>query len=291
MTATVIICTRNRSRHLRRCLHSVVEQWPGHPWLRAVYVIDNGSTDDTAAVVRDFTERETRIRYCVETRTGLSYARNRGAREATTTWLGYLDDDAQLRPGYLDRAAALVGRDVAAFGGMYYAWYEHERPRWLPATFGTKVAPRVGAGPLESGYLSGGNLWLRKTAWNTVGGFRTDLGMRGEQVLYGEDDAIQEALRAAEHVIWYAPDLAIDHLVLPHKLRVSWHLRQAYGNGKSTGRMSAARWDWLALPAALLKLGPRVVLVGFRLLARHDYYWQNALLDSTRELATALGRL
>ncbi|MEA2626417.1 MAG: hypothetical protein QOD06_2462, partial [Candidatus Binatota bacterium] len=48
---SIVVCTRNRARALERCLSAVARQRAGLPF--ETIVIDNGSTDDTRAVVGD----------------------------------------------------------------------------------------------------------------------------------------------------------------------------------------------------------------------------------------------
>src|SRR5215207_11073344 len=91
---TVVICTRDRPEALERCLGAVGAL--DHP-VFDVLVVDNGSP---AAGARELADRWG-ARCAVESRPGLSRARNRGAREAAGEVIAYLDDDAQPEPGWL----------------------------------------------------------------------------------------------------------------------------------------------------------------------------------------------
>lgn len=292
--ATLLICTHNRAELLRRCLASVRAQLPGHDWVRRVIVVDNASTDHTAAVVAAFNQQDVRFERLVEPQLGLSHARNRGAAAADTPWLAYLDDDARLRPGYLNIAHQLLPSDAAAFGGMYYAWFPFGKVDWLPAGFGTKVSLGETPRTLHEPYLSGGNLWLRRTAWQAVGGFDATLGMRGGRMGYAEEDRLQRRLLDLGYVLHWQPDLAIDHAVLPHKLRLGWHLRDGYAKGRDGIRHART-----PLPVALGRLvgSATVGMVrrscagAYRLLTRTDYHWENLLLDVLRPVYAHTGRV
>lgn len=238
-TASIVICTRDRAEWLGICIASIVEQWPGNLWLLELLIVDNGSTDDTRRVVEEQARQDARIQYLSENEPGLSRARNRGVAAAVGTWIGFIDDDARLRPGYLDLAGRRLAGAYAAFGGMYYAWYAAgDRPRWISAAFGTKRPPRNDAGLLEKGMLSGGNMWIRKDYWRMAGGFRPELGMHPSGPAYGEDDAIQLAIRKRGGTIFFDPALAIDHLVLPYKLKLGWHLRRSAAKGRADFRLT-----------------------------------------------------
>ena len=84
---TVIICTRNRPRHLRTCLERLQHQVT-KPF--EILVVDNASTtDETREVASAFQG----VRYVREDNPGLDNARNRGASEAKTDIVAYTDDD------------------------------------------------------------------------------------------------------------------------------------------------------------------------------------------------------
>ncbi len=87
LTATVVICTRNRPAQLRKCLESIarLEHAPDE-----VIVVDNTSGDEeTEAAAREFDAV-----YTFEPVQGLSRARNRGLAESNSEIVAYLDDDA-----------------------------------------------------------------------------------------------------------------------------------------------------------------------------------------------------
>ena len=81
-------------------------------------VVDNGSTDDTAAVVTAWMrDRTFPTRLIFEPRPGLSIARNRGVVASTGRLLVFTDDDCELTESYLPdllrhRAARFVAADT-----------------------------------------------------------------------------------------------------------------------------------------------------------------------------------
>lgn len=87
MTATVVICTRNRPALLRKCLESIaqLERAPDE-----LIVVDNTSGDkETEVIAREFAAI-----YIVEQIPGASRTRNRGLAESHSEVVAYLDDDA-----------------------------------------------------------------------------------------------------------------------------------------------------------------------------------------------------
>ena len=87
-TVSVIVPTYNRARLLRETLNSILDQTRPPT---EVIVVDDGSTDDTAAVCA---AQSPNVRYVWQSNTGLpAIARNRGISEATGEWIALCDSD------------------------------------------------------------------------------------------------------------------------------------------------------------------------------------------------------
>lgn len=95
-TVCVAIVTYNSGRYIRRCLDAVFGQ-EGVPL--EVVVVDNGSTDDTRAILRDFRGR---IRTVFSTRNlGFAEAQNQAIGCSASEWVLTLNPDVLLRPGFI----------------------------------------------------------------------------------------------------------------------------------------------------------------------------------------------
>ena len=100
---TVVISTYNRCGQLRDALESLFSQQSDGVQWEAV-VVDNNSTDDTAAVVKSFISRgEARLRYVFEPRQGLSFGRNAGIGRAAAPIIAFTDDDVRPEPDWVRR--------------------------------------------------------------------------------------------------------------------------------------------------------------------------------------------
>jgi len=101
---TIITPTYNRARYLPETIESILEQ--GYPNLEYL-VIDDGSTDDTAAVVGRYGER---IRYHHQSNRGEAESVNRGWQLATGEYVCVVSSDDPQRPGLLRRSVEVMER-------------------------------------------------------------------------------------------------------------------------------------------------------------------------------------
>jgi glycosyltransferase involved in cell wall biosynthesis len=94
---SVIIPTYNRAYIVSRAIESVLDQTFQD---FEIIVVDDGSTDQTAAVVKEFISEK--IIYVSQTNAGVSAARNHGADRASGKFLLFLDSDDYLSNGSLE---------------------------------------------------------------------------------------------------------------------------------------------------------------------------------------------
>jgi glycosyltransferase involved in cell wall biosynthesis len=99
---SVIIPTCNRARVLPRALDSVLQQTLAAD---EIIVIDDGSTDGTAELVR---RRYPQVRLLQQRNRGVSAARNRGIEQAGCDWIALLDSDDRWLPTKLEAQCGLL---------------------------------------------------------------------------------------------------------------------------------------------------------------------------------------
>jgi glycosyltransferase involved in cell wall biosynthesis len=171
MKVSVVVPTRNRSALLSRTLRSVLRQQQVE---LEVIVINEASTDDTAALLATLGDARVRVIHHDRPR-GVSAARNRGAAEAHGEWLAFVDDDDLWAPDKLVRqihAAQASGRDWAYAGSVNIGdrgQVVYGRPP-LPPEEVVAALPRYNAIP-----GGGSNVVVRRTTWMEVGPFDTRL--------------------------------------------------------------------------------------------------------------------
>ena len=102
---SVIIAVYNGEATIRRAIESVLSQSYTQ---RELIVVDDGSTDNTPQLVRQFGDA---VHYLRQENAGVSAARNAGARHAGGEWLAFLDADDWYYPDRLRLHAEWIMRD------------------------------------------------------------------------------------------------------------------------------------------------------------------------------------
>ena len=95
---SVMIAAYNAETTIARCLDSVLAQTMQD---FEIVVIDDGSTDGTAAILAGYAAKDARIQVIHQENRGLASARNRAIRESRGNYLTFLDSDDSLLPDYL----------------------------------------------------------------------------------------------------------------------------------------------------------------------------------------------
>lgn len=106
---SVIICTYNRARLLRRPLGSLLNQIETD-W--EAIIVDDGSTDDTLDVMQEFSATDRRVRFIqLGKNHGLGAARNCGVRHSRGRYITFLDSDDEYAMDHLATRKALLVED------------------------------------------------------------------------------------------------------------------------------------------------------------------------------------
>lgn len=168
---SVIVPVRNGMPWLPEQLQALIEQDYVGDW--EVVVADNGSTDLTPVVARQWSERHDRI-HCTDASevNGAPAARNAGVRAARGDLLAFCDADDIVQPGWLSSCVRAL-EEVDVMAGVFDFW----------SLNGLRASPPKPASMRQLGFLPAGlgaNLAVRRDAFEAVGGF-------AEELLIGED--------------------------------------------------------------------------------------------------------
>ena len=232
---SLVICSHNGASRLPVVLAHVAAQIVPRAFPWEVILIDNASTDDTAAIASmNWPDNAPcPLRVVREEKLGLTHARCRGLAEAKYEVVSFVDDDNWPAHDWVQAAAAVMARqaDIGACGGQVEAEYELRPPDWFDrfseyCAIGSQ-SRRAGDVTWSRGYLWGAGLTVRKSAWKdlTAAGFRFQLLDRsGPALTSGGDAELCLALRLAGWKLWYEPTMRMKHFIPAS--RMEWaHLK------------------------------------------------------------------
>ena len=201
MDLTVVVPAKNVAATLGPQLDALLAQQWDAQW--EILVVDNGSTDATAAIVADYAARDPRVR-CEHAAdgTGVNFARNRGIERAHAEHIALCDGDDIVAPGWV-RLMGEALREHTFVTGPTDARLLN--PAWLVRTRGLDddqgLRTWYGVFPLAAG----GNMGLHRSAWAQVGRF--------DEHVVGAVDDIEFCLRMwqAGHEVAFLPDAVVHY--------------------------------------------------------------------------------
>lgn len=237
MQISVIVPTFNRAHILPMCLDSLLAQDYDKDNFEII-IVDNNSKDNTAEVVENYIKNHSdiSIRYVLETRPGLVFARHTGADNAKYEILSFTDDDGILSPIWLKEIANVFKMDskIAAVAGKITIKWNQKPPDWVipyehllgKLDYGDKVLIKKGL------YINGGNFNIKKEVLNRVGGFNPD--QVGDWLIGDGESGLCRKLHKANCLIGWAPKALMEHYQLVEKNATVADIERRYiNNGRS----------------------------------------------------------
>lgn len=225
VSVTIAVCTRERVRDLETCLGSVLTMLE-HAEARAhdveVLVVDNAPASEAT---RELTATLPRVRYALEPRPGLDFARNRALAEADGAFVAYIDDDATVDPGWLTGLAEALTEnpDAAAVTGLVLPSelatraqivFEHRggfRRGFEKVRYEGEHRPGNPVYPCGAGIFgAGANMVVRKDAVLGLGGFDEALDTGPPLPGGGDLDIFYRVIRAGFPLV-YEPRMLAFH--------------------------------------------------------------------------------
>lgn len=275
MRFTVAIPTYNGALRLPRVLDALGRQRvpPEVSW--EIIVVDNNSTDETAAVVAQYQAKfqancqndpaiAAPLRYVMELRQGAAYGRQRAIAVALGDWVGFLDDDNVPDEDWVAAAVAFVrdrdrGGTVGAIASQIRGWYEVPPPPGFERIKAflaiqergdepKRFDPAQGLLPPSAGLVVRRRAWLDSVPEQLILGGRTATSM-----LTSEDLETLIYLQRRGWEIWYGPSLKIEHRISKNRLTREYLIPFFRGIGltKYVIRMlrvpRSRRWLWVVL--------------------------------------------
>lgn len=255
MDLSVVVCAHNEERYLPEQLDALLGQDFQGEW--EVVVVDNRSTDSTAAIAASYAEKYPQLRLVHATeRPGQSYAMKIGVAAAKADRIAFCDADDLVVPGWVDAVAGGLTRHQVVTG-------PHEidllNPRWLAETRGRSIEDPVGTFFGIFPCIRGAGWGVNRQVWERMGGL--DEGVLAAQDL---EFSLRCWLKGIEIV--GLPE-AIVHYRYRRSVHDLWQQGFAYGSNRprlarmlvTAGKPRPPRFaGWKAWALLLLRL-PRLV--------------------------------
>jgi glycosyltransferase involved in cell wall biosynthesis len=242
---SVVICCHNSAARLEPTLNHLAAQTGLTPSQWEVVLVDNGSTDGTAARALDLWRAAgspVELRVVPEPKLGLINARLAGIAQARHEILTFVDDDNWVCPDWCATALGLMAAhpEVGVLGSRGEPAFEpgQEIPAWFaPLRHGYATGPQA----RHSGFIDGptarfygAGLTLRRAALNELlqSGF-TPLctGRSGARLTAGEDSELCYALALRGWRLWYEDRLRFSHFIPAGRLTDQYAEKLFHGLG------------------------------------------------------------
>ncbi len=249
---TILICTHNRADLLAQAIESLNSAQRPHTWRIEILVAANACTDHTHQYLQNYLDAQSTngaipLRWFAEPKPGKSFAINSAITYVQdSNIVAFVDDDHRVDKQFLVEicCAADEHPEVSMFCGRILPDWDGSEPSWVHDEGPYKIyplpIPRQDLGPTsrpvteDTGPVpGGGNLFLRPSVFNVVGGFSTDLGPKGHDLGGGEDSAfIINALRHDQR-LQYVPSILQYHYVDTERLKFPYLVKKAFQRSKS----------------------------------------------------------
>ncbi len=211
---SVIIPAYNAADTIDETLCSVRSQTHGN---LEIFVIDDGSTDDTVAVAQRHAAEDPRVQVIRQPNAGVAAARNTGWKRASSDLIAFIDADDLWAPAKIERQLEALheGGDKV---GLVYCWYAviDEKSRVTASGNRSEFAGDVLDEILHGNFIGNGSSALvRREALERAGGFEPGLRAAGAQ---GCEDFLFYCRVAEFFHFNIVPEFLIGYRYLPNNM-------------------------------------------------------------------------
>lgn len=257
-SCSLIICTRDRASALAETLNALERVAIPAGCTAELLIVDNGSSDNTAAIVSDVRLSNIPSKYLYEPRRGQCFARNTGIAAAAGDIIIFLDDDVIPSRDWLVTMCEpiLEGRAEAVAGGIVMA--PHLLRAWMEPLHKSWLAGTEEFDPAAPDTLVGGNMAFSRRVLERVPAFDTALGPG--QLGFGDDTLFGWQLKVAGYRLASAFQAPVEHHFDPSRLTRASFMSAARARGRTIAYLDyhwyhrEERWPALLLARAFLRL-------------------------------------
>ena len=167
MKLSVIIPCYNGADTIATQLEALSNQSWSEPW--EVIVSDNGSTDNSMEIVRQYSNRLPNLRIVdASARVGQPYALNAGAHASAGNALAFCDADDEVAPAWVAAMGEALSRHDFVAGRFEM---KRHNPTWMKSTHNQEVGLNTYRYPQYLLHAGSGNMGVRRSVHDALGGF------------------------------------------------------------------------------------------------------------------------
>lgn len=241
---SIVVPIFNTEQYLDETIQSVLAQTYSN-W--ELILVDDGSTDKSAAICKRYVEKDDRIQYHFKENGGQASARNLGIKKSKGTWIALLDADDLWLPIKLEEQFKIIDTIQPDFlYGMGYFYYPEKAEKLVAYDWIT--GKRTGADFFQTLYSScsvnTNTVLVKKELFDTIGYFNEDPIVRGT-----EDWELWLRISKNGGTVYGAPERNVYYRIHPggihfqhiRMLRGKAEIYNHYDNDKSISRLVRLR--------------------------------------------------
>ncbi len=286
---SVCVCTYKRPKLLAKLLDEIQNQKTLDLFTYSVVVVDNDKQQTVKNIVESIQKNSNiEIAYYVETRRGISHARNKTIEKAKGNFIAFIDDDEFPEEDWLlNLFNTCIEFDADGVIGNVLPYFEESPPDWLrKGKFGFKHSGKTGT-CLATGSTS--NAFIKKSVTEfEKPSFDPDFGLSG-----GEDSVFFQRLIKNGYVFVACAEAIVHEFVPSQRMSKTYLLKRYLLEGANTIRIFRITESFASKMKLLLKSVVAIVAYSISLpvlflLAKHLFmkyllkisYWGGVLLES-----------
>ena len=247
---TIVICTHNRAKLLMKAIASLNSALRPENCELSILVIANACRDNSSSQLQDYMAQQKNtgaiaLQYREEPRPGKSYALNLALKKIKDGYICFVDDDHRVDSHYLSAISEFIKKypHCPIFCGRIFPDWTGEEPAWVHIAGKFRIYPlpvphfELGSDAMaldeHHSIPGGGNLITHTGLFKRIGGFNTELGPKGHNLLGSEDsDFVLRAVSAGEE-LRYDPAIIQYHYVDIERLKTRYLLHKSFQRTRS----------------------------------------------------------
>lgn len=231
---SIVVCTCNRYKLLKGCMESILADPSFAIVPTELLIIDN----TPSPLRRQVPSASDTVRVIPWDPPGLSGSRNCGIRHSQGRIIGFVDDDARVRP---DWCAAVIDafdrhpQAVICGGRTHLQYLQLPLPPWFHPRLESMLSAldlgRTSRPLCQDEWIVGTNMALRRACFDDPAVFNERLGRQTDNLL--SNDETELINRVGKDRTYYIPEMSVDHLVPIERMERAWFRERVQAQASS----------------------------------------------------------